>query len=175
MHICNNCGKTFEKYSKLERHNSARNPCRPPTHHCDNCNKGFASYQSLWKHKQKWQGPSNYINYPVGQKRPTDISTVSLEIPPTFVAATAKESSLEPGPKNPKIQALLDEIVNDDPKRHVPPQAIHQGFCIVPPQHHLRRKKYRHHLLHHHHHHIHLRKCCYRHRNRCHRSHPQKL
>ena len=35
--------------------------------------------------------------------------------------------------KHPKIQALLDEIVNDDPKRHVPPQAIHQGFCIVPP------------------------------------------
>ena len=84
MHTCNNCGKTFEKYSKLERHNNARNPCRPPTHHCDNCNKGFASYQSLWKHKQKCQGPLNYVNYPVGQKRPADISTVSLEISPNY-------------------------------------------------------------------------------------------
>ena len=117
---------------QLERHNNARYPCCPPTHHCDNCNKGFASYQSLWKHEQKGQGPSNYVNYPVRHKRPADISTVSLEIPPTFVAA-AKESSLEPRPKHPKIQALLDEIVNDDPKKHVPPQAIHQGFCIVPP------------------------------------------
>ena len=114
MHTCNNCGKTFEKYSKLERHNNARNPCRPPTHHCDNCNKGFASYQSLWKHKQKCQGPSNYVNYPVGQKRPAHISTGSLEIHPTFVAAAAaKESSLKPRPKNPKIQTLLNEIIDD--------------------------------------------------------------
>ena len=36
-------------------------------------------------------------------------------------------------PKNPKIQALLDEIINDDPKRNVPPQVIHKGFSIVPP------------------------------------------
>ena len=129
MNTCNNCGKTFEKNSKLERHNNARNPCRPPTHHCDNCNKVFASYQSLWKHKQKCQGPSNYVKYPVGQKRPAVISTVSLEILPTFVAAAAaaaaaaaKESSLEPSPKNPKIQDLLHEIINDDPKRNVSPQ-----------------------------------------------------
>ena len=55
-------------------------------------------------------------------------------------------------------------------------QFIRVFVSYLQPQHHLRRKKYRHHLLHHHHHHhIHLRKCCYRHRNRCHRSNPQKL
>ena len=53
---------------------------------------------------------------------------------PTFVAAAAvKGSSLEPRPKNPKIQALLDEIVNDDPRRNVPRQEIHKVFSIVPP------------------------------------------
>ena len=48
---------------------------------------------------------------------PYDISTVSLEIPPTFVAAAAaaaaEESSLEPRRKNAKIQALVNEIVYD--------------------------------------------------------------
>ena len=135
MNTCNSCGKTFEKYSKLVRHSNNRNPCRPPTHHCDNCKKGFASYQSLWKHKQNCRRPSsNYVNFPVGQKRPADISTNSFEIHPTFDAVADKESYLKPRPKNPKIQALVDEIVNDgDLKRHVPPQEIHQGFSILPP------------------------------------------
>ena len=155
----------------LERHDNARSPCWPPTQHCDNCNKGFASYQSLWKHKQKCQGP-----YPVGQKRHADISTVSLEIPPTFVAAAAaKESSLEPRTTNPKIQALLMKslmMIQRDRYHHK--QFIRVFVSYHQPQHYLRQRKYRRHLLHHHHH-IHLRKCCYRHRNRCYRSHPQKL
>ena len=53
---------------------------------------------------------------------------VSTQPPPTFVAAAVKESSLEPRPKNPKIQALLDKIVNDDPRRNV----IHKVFTNVP-------------------------------------------
>ena len=126
MHTCNNCGRNYEKYSKLERHKNARNPCRPPTHHCDSCNKGFASYQSLWKHKQKCQRPSHYINYPVGDKRPADIldhGTGGMShVDPMVNAAAAKESSLEPPrQKNPKIQMLLDEIINDGTAPSSPP------------------------------------------------------
>ena len=93
--------------------------------------------------------------------------------PPTFVAAAAaKESSLEPRPKNPKIQALLDEIVNDDPRRNVSPQEIHNVFSIVPPSTTSPSPKkvstpptpp----------HHIQLRNYCYRHRNRRYRNHQQ--
>ena len=102
MHTCSNCGRKYEKYSKLERHINARNPCRPPTHHCDNCNKGFASYQSLWKHRQRCQRPSHYINYPVGDKRPADIPVVSTQNGGFMVE------------RDGKMQSLLDTIVNGD-------------------------------------------------------------
>ena len=102
MHTCNNCGRKYEKYSKLERHINARNPCRPPTHHCDNCNKGFASYQSLWKHRQRCQRPSHYINYPVGDKQPVDIPVVSKQNGRSIVE------------NDGKTQSFLDAIINGD-------------------------------------------------------------
>ena len=82
-----------------------RTPCRPPTHHYERCNKGFASYQTLWKHDQMCQGQSQNVNYPVGQKRSADIPTESLERPNC--------DGLPKRSKNPKIQTLLVEIIND--------------------------------------------------------------
>ena len=95
---------------------------------CSKCGKELANRHSLSRHSCQ----SALYNVPA-TSHTYNISTQPPPPPPTFVAAAVKESSLEPRPKNPKIQALLDEIVNDDPKRHVPPQAIHQGFGIVPP------------------------------------------
>ena len=97
---------------------------------CSKCGKELANRHSLSRHKKSCQSapyvPATSPTYNVPTQPPPPP-------PPTFVAAAVKESSLEPRPKNPKIQALLDEIVNEDPKRHVPPQAIHKEFSIVPP------------------------------------------
>ena len=89
---------------------------------CPQCDNEFSTRQSLWKHKQKRRCH--------GQSART-----SSQPPPTFIAAAVEESSLERRPKNPRIQALLDEIVNgDDSKRHVPQtQVIHKGFSIIAP------------------------------------------
>ena len=64
----------------------------------------------------------------------------STHSPPTFVATVDddKNTSCEKKTTNPKIQALVNAIINDDdgndPKRHVKPSAvIHEGFSIVPP------------------------------------------
>ena len=97
---------------------------------CSKCGKELANRHSLSRHKKSCQ--SALYNVPAASHT-YNISTQPL---PTFAAAAAavvKESSLEPRPKNPKIQALLDEIVNDDPRRNVPSQEIHKVFSIVPP------------------------------------------
>ena len=120
MHTCNCCGKTFKIISKLKEHNNRQTPCRPATHHCPTCNKGLASLQSLSNHKQRctfgdtsFQPPTHQSN--AGVKRPN------------ITVGSGKST-------NPKIQALLDEIINDDdPKRNVPSQTLHKGFSIVPP------------------------------------------
>ena len=51
------------------------------------------------------QGQSHNVNYPVGQKQSADIPTESLERP--------NGDGLPKRSKNPKIQTLLDEIIND--------------------------------------------------------------
>ena len=96
---------------------------------CSKCGKELANRQSLSRHKKSCQSAL----YNVEATSPT--YNISAQPPPprTFVAAAVKESSLEPSPKNPKIQALLDEIANDDPRRNVPPQEIHKVFSTVPP------------------------------------------
>ena len=96
---------------------------------CSKCGKELANRHSLSRHKESCQ--SALYNIPAASHT-YNISTRPPP-PPTFVAAAVKESSLEPRPKNPKIQALLDEIVNDDPRRNVPPQEIHKVFSTVPP------------------------------------------
>ena len=78
-------------------------------HSCDQCGTMFTRKNNLTRHKN-------------GRCKPVSTVKSSGTIEPTFVAAAVKESFLEPPrPKNPKIQILLDEIINDDPKRHVPP------------------------------------------------------
>ena len=104
MYSCNKCNNNFKNWSKLMEHKTRRTPCRPPTHHCERYNKGFASYRTLWKHKQMCQGQS-HVNYPVGHKRSADIPTESFERP--------NGDGLPKRSKNPEIQTLLNEIIND--------------------------------------------------------------
>ena len=96
---------------------------------CLKCGKELANRHNLSRHK-KSSCKSGIYNVP--ERSPT-YNLPTQPPPPIFDDAAAKESCLEPRPKNPKIQALLDEIVNDDTKRHVPPQEIHHGFSIIPP------------------------------------------
>ena len=71
-------------------------------HSCDQCGTTFTRKSNLTRHKNSRCKPVSTVK-----------SSGTTE--PTFVAAAAvKESSLERRPKNPRIQALLDEIVNDD-------------------------------------------------------------
>ena len=86
-------------------------------HSCNQCGTTFTRKSNLTRHKNS-------------RCKPASIITSGGTIEPTFVAATVKELFHEPRPKNPKIQDLLDEIINgDDPDRNVtPPQAIHKGF-----------------------------------------------
>ena len=65
---------------------------------CTRCNTAFASRQSLWNHKQRCEG-SQHVPAFIGQKR----SSVGDGDEPTK-------------PKNAKIQALVDAIVNDGTK-----------------------------------------------------------
>ena len=98
---------------------------------CSKCGKELANRHSLSRHKKSCQ--SALYNVPATSHTYYVTTQPPPPPPPTFVAAAVKESSLEPRPKNPKIQALLDEIANDDPRRNVPPQEIHKVFSIVPP------------------------------------------
>ena len=119
-------------------------------HTCSGCGKNLSSYRSLWRHKNNCRQSSADVHTtsmprdrsPVlSRASNTRIYNVSSAQPPlTFVVADDdddKDSSCEKRPTNPKIQALLNEIINDgdnDPKRYVkPPQVIHKGFSIIPP------------------------------------------
>ena len=99
---------------------------------CSKCGKELANRHNLSRHKK------NCRSHPYNAPAVSAISTVKSNgtTEPTFVAADAvKESFLKPRQTNPKILALIEEIVNDDdPKRNVPPpRVIHKGFSIIPP------------------------------------------
>ena len=117
---------------------------------CTKCGKSLASLQSLWNHKQRCKDTGerkrsrNTDGLSEKHDDPAFINSTysrTYNVPPTqpsltFVAAAdaVKESSVKHRPKNPKIQALLNEIFNDDdPDRNVTPQVIHKGFSIAPP------------------------------------------
>ena len=91
------------------------------SHVCSRCNNSFATRKSLWNHKQRCQGDQSLI----GQKIPRtsiiptfrgyppriDHGAVSMSpVGPMFTAAVDKS---EKSSKNPKIQSLVDEILND--------------------------------------------------------------
>ena len=81
---------------------------------CSKCGKELANRHSLSRHKKSCK--SGIHNVP---ERPPTYKLPTQPPPSTLVAATAVKD--ENKPKNPKIQALLDEIINDgDPKGHVP-------------------------------------------------------
>ena len=97
---------------------------------CSKCGKELANRHNLSRHKKSCQ--SAPYNIPV--RSPT-YNPPTQPPPPTSVAdAAVKESSVKHRLTNPKIQSLLDEIINDDdPDRNVTPQPIYKGFSIVPP------------------------------------------
>ena len=108
MHSCEQCGTTFTRKNNLTRHKN------------DRCKHSSTAKPS---------GTSPSYNVPVGiQKRPR-----SPEIP-AYRGQTSRngkfyDEMVQHELKNPKIQTLLDEIVNDG---HIlPPQAILKK--IVPP------------------------------------------
>ena len=119
---------------------------------CTKCAKSLASSQSLWNHKQRckdtgerkrsWNtdGLSEKHDDPTfinsTYSRTYNVPTPTTQPPPTFNAAAAaaagEESSVKRRLTNPKIQALLNEIINDnDLDRNVTSQVIHKGFSIA--------------------------------------------
>ena len=98
---------------------------------CPGCEKEFATRQSLWNHKQRCLGKS------APRKRTfNDSYNVPAKSPPIYnvTPAAVKRpigSSKAPRPKNPKIENLLYEIMNDDPDRH--PQAVHKKILPIVP------------------------------------------
>ena len=129
-------------------------------HTCTGCGKNLSSYRSLWRHKKNCRQASGDVHTssisrdrsPVlsrASNTPTSSVVRTQSTPHTFgggvsgggaaaASAVDRDSSGEKRPTNPKIQALLNAIINDDdnndPKRHVKPaRVIHEGFSIVPP------------------------------------------
>ena len=109
-------------------------------HGCPRCEKEFATRQSLWNHKQRCCGQTdtdkkNYRSVPYNVPVKS-----SIRVRSPILSTSSDVSSFNVGVEketrstNPKIKSLLDEIINDDdPRRHVPPKVIHNGFSIVPP------------------------------------------
>ena len=93
---------------------------------CSKCGKELSNRHSLSRHKKTCQSTSrNHVlddSYNVVEPK---------SYRDTTAAKRTIESYYEPKPKkNPKIQTLLDDIINDDSDR---PQAAHKGCSIVPP------------------------------------------
>ena len=94
---------------------------------CSKCGKNISSYHSLWRHKRNYQSTTTQrkthnraiearTSQPlvtVGQKKP-----ISIFIGGEF--GTGKPA--DNGPRNPKMQAVLDEIINDDQTMNVTSQ-----------------------------------------------------
>ena len=88
---------------------------------CSKCGKELANRHNLSRHKKTSQ--SSTRNW---------IFDDSYAEPKTTAVQRPIESYYEPKPKkNPRIETLLDEIINDDPD--ITPQAVHKGYSIVPP------------------------------------------
>ena len=75
------------------------------THVCSKCNKLFAIPQSLWNHKQRCQG-----NPHVGENMMQEKGFQDAE---QKRSTTSTFDGYNKPSKNQKIEALLDEIIND--------------------------------------------------------------
>ena len=85
--------------------------------------KRLSSYRSLWRHRKTCRsstGPTQQFDFnadkipSLGQKRPRAVEIPRFDVPPH------KSGESSEFPKNPKIQALLEEIVNDNTKDPIP-------------------------------------------------------
>ena len=119
-------------------HNNRITTCRTPTHHCDQCNKGFTSYQSLWNHKNRYESKKlfefeNRVNQVPGQFRRVQ-SVVGQKRPSTDGDGLPKRSN------NPKIQALVNEIIkgrptpdqSEPPENQLPATDVFQPSAQIP-------------------------------------------
>ena len=96
-------------------------------HTCDRCSKKLSSYHSLWRHKKNCGSHPSYNVAAVSAirgrspllSRSPDISTLNARV--------EKRS----GSTNPKIQSLLDEIINDSSTDKSPPQAITKKISSI--------------------------------------------
>ena len=142
-HTCSTCGKNLSSYRSLWRHKK-------------NCRQASGGVHTSSMLRDRSPVLSRSSNTPTSSVARTykvpSTQHVTMQPPPptppttTFgdgvgvaAASTAnRDSSAEKRPTNPKIQALVNAIINNDdgndPKRHAkPPRVIHQGFSIVPP------------------------------------------
>ena len=100
MHSCDQCGTTFTRKNNLTRHKNGR--CKPVS---------TAKSSAITEETMTHDGLASHHH--IHSFNVDDSKRLAVKRP-------FDESFLEPRPKNPKIQALLDEIVNDEPKRHSP-------------------------------------------------------
>ena len=91
MHFCNHCGKTFTRKTSLTRHKEGRCKYGQPLP-----SYGVKTSQST----SKGTPPINEFESTLGQKSSRS---------PNFDGADK-----ETGPRNPKIAALVNEIINDN-------------------------------------------------------------
>ena len=106
---------------------------------CSKCGKELANRHNLSRHKKSCQSapyniPVRYPTYKHG-KAVMDSQQHFTKVLPTTDKRDfnniSKSENVSSQPQNPKIQALLDEIINDDDsKRNAP---LYKGFSIVPP------------------------------------------
>ena len=79
---------------------------------CAQCGKSLASSQSLWNHKQRCKGTVQITSFQSSKKE--------KDKAPSTVKPIVLETYQPRPPMNPKIQTLLNEIV-DDGIVHSPP------------------------------------------------------
>ena len=95
MHSSDHCGKTFTRKTSLTRHNEGRCKYGQPLP-----SYGVKTSQSTSKWSVTGTPPINEFESTLGQKRSRS---------PNFEGADK-----ETGPRNPKITALVNEIINDN-------------------------------------------------------------
>ena len=89
-------------------------------HVCSGCGKKLASRPSLSRHRKNCQVSTSYQPV-VGQKRSLPSSVTSY--PEISVAPAINNPKVEVMKKNPKVQALLEAVINDSSdhvERYIP-------------------------------------------------------